>query len=151
MNEQLFNESHITHDPAWEVLPSQLKHMLDERAVVLLDCREPEERSIAAITPSVFIPMGETIQRLHEIEDAIDAEPTNTPAQSDDGGGNGGAIGGAVGGAMGRGELIVYCHHGRRSFQVTAALREQGITNVRSLAGGIDAWSVLIDQTIPRY
>lgn len=46
---------------------------------------------------------------------------------------------------------VVYCHHGMRSLQVVRWLREQGVENVRSLAGGIDYWSVAIDRSIGRY
>lgn len=48
-------------------------------------------------------------------------------------------------------EVIVYCHHGIRSLDVAAWLRQQGIENCRSMAGGIDRWSREIDATIPRY
>ena len=47
--------------------------------------------------------------------------------------------------------VICYCHHGMRSLDVTVWLRAQGVENVRSLAGGIDRWSLEIDQTVPRY
>lgn len=47
-------------------------------------------------------------------------------------------------------EVIVYCHHGVRSLAGTAILRERGI-EARSLAGGIDLYSVTVDQTLPRY
>jgi rhodanese-related sulfurtransferase len=30
-------------------------------------------------------------------------------------------------------------------------LRQQGIPNVQSMEGGIDAWSVLIDPAVARY
>ena len=46
---------------------------------------------------------------------------------------------------------VVYCHHGMRSLQVVRWLREQGVENVKSLAGGIDYWSVAIDRSIGRY
>ncbi|HMN95520.1 MAG TPA: rhodanese-like domain-containing protein [Phycisphaerales bacterium] len=36
--------------------------------------------------------------------------------------------------------IVVYCHLGQRSLFATLFLREQGFTDVRSLAGGIDAW-----------
>ncbi len=48
-------------------------------------------------------------------------------------------------------EIIVYCHLGIRSLDVTLWLRQQGIENVRSIAGGIDRWSREIDTSIPRY
>ena len=47
--------------------------------------------------------------------------------------------------------VICYCHHGMRSLDVTVWLRAQGVENVRSLAGGIDRWSLEIDQNVPRY
>ena len=47
--------------------------------------------------------------------------------------------------------VVVYCHHGRRSMMVTKALREQGFDRAVSMQGGIDAWSVEIDPSIPRY
>lgn len=47
--------------------------------------------------------------------------------------------------------LTVLCHHGQRSLNVTAWLRNQGFENVQSLRGGIDAWSAEIDPKVPRY
>jgi rhodanese-related sulfurtransferase len=47
--------------------------------------------------------------------------------------------------------VVCYCHHGMRSLDVTVWLRSQGVENVRSLAGGIDRWSLEIDQKVPRY
>jgi rhodanese-related sulfurtransferase len=49
------------------------------------------------------------------------------------------------------GELIVFCHHGRRSLNAVAWLRSQGIESARSMAGGIDRWSVEVDAQVPRY
>lgn len=49
------------------------------------------------------------------------------------------------------GPIVVHCHHGGRSLKVTAALRQAGITDVKSMAGGIDLWSIDIDQGVPRY
>jgi len=49
------------------------------------------------------------------------------------------------------GHLVVYCHHGIRSRQVVEWLRAQGLAKARSLAGGIDAWSLEIDPDMPRY
>ncbi|MEQ9070975.1 MAG: rhodanese-like domain-containing protein [Gimesia chilikensis] len=47
--------------------------------------------------------------------------------------------------------MIVYCHHGMRSLQVASWLSQNGFTNVKSMQGGIDAWSCEIDDTKPRY
>ncbi|MCX6044968.1 MAG: rhodanese-like domain-containing protein [Chloroflexi bacterium] len=48
-------------------------------------------------------------------------------------------------------EIIAFCHHGMRSAQVTAWLRQQGWTNVINMTGGIDAWAQAIDPTIGMY
>jgi len=47
--------------------------------------------------------------------------------------------------------LVVLCHHGARSFRVTTWLRGQGFANATNLAGGIHAWSTLVDPSIPTY
>src|SRR3982074_868540 len=48
-------------------------------------------------------------------------------------------------------EVICYCHHGMRSLDAAAWLRFQGIEKAKSLAGGIERWSLEVDLNIPRY
>ena len=48
-------------------------------------------------------------------------------------------------------EIIAYCHHGMRSADATGFLLQQGFSNVKNLIGGIDAWSVQVDPSVPRY
>jgi rhodanese-related sulfurtransferase len=48
-------------------------------------------------------------------------------------------------------EIVVYCHHGVRSLDVAVWLRGQGVEGAKSLAGGIERWSVEIDPNVPRY
>ena len=48
-------------------------------------------------------------------------------------------------------QLVVFCHAGVRSMNVTVWLRNQGFDQVQSMRGGIDAWSVEIDPSVPRY
>ena len=48
-------------------------------------------------------------------------------------------------------EIVVYCHHGRRSLDAVAWLRSQGVESARSMAGGIERWSTEIDPCVPRY
>jgi rhodanese-related sulfurtransferase len=50
-----------------------------------------------------------------------------------------------------RKEVIVFCHHGNRSYSVAAFLKQQGFPSVKSMAGGIEAWSLEVDPTVPRY
>lgn len=48
-------------------------------------------------------------------------------------------------------EIVVICHHGVRSAEVTAWLIRQGWENVYSLAGGLDAYAEQVDPSIGRY
>ena len=47
--------------------------------------------------------------------------------------------------------LVALCHAGVRSARVASYLSDQGCTQVYSVAGGIDAWSQLIDGQVERY
>jgi rhodanese-related sulfurtransferase len=47
--------------------------------------------------------------------------------------------------------IVVVCHHGVRSMNVTVWLRQQGFENAQSMRGGIDAWSRQIDRNVPVY
>ena len=47
--------------------------------------------------------------------------------------------------------VVVFCHHGGRSAQVVAFLSQHGHPDVYNLEGGTDAWSRLIDPSVPRY
>lgn len=47
--------------------------------------------------------------------------------------------------------IVCYCHHGMRSLNATAFLSGQGFSNVRSMAGGIDAWAREVDPSLSRY
>ena len=51
----------------------------------------------------------------------------------------------------GHGEIVTLCHHGPRSLKAREILRGAGFANVRSLAGGIDAWAREVDPEVPRY
>ncbi len=48
-------------------------------------------------------------------------------------------------------EIVTHCHHGQRSLKAREILVGAGFHNVRSLAGGIDAWSREVDAEVPRY
>ncbi|HEV3511939.1 MAG TPA: rhodanese-like domain-containing protein [Candidatus Sulfotelmatobacter sp.] len=47
--------------------------------------------------------------------------------------------------------IVVLCHHGVRSMNVTAWLRQQGFEKAQSMRGGIDAWSRRVDAKVPMY
>ena len=103
------------------VRPEQLAELLRSHPgqAVLLDVREPDEREVARIEPSLHIPMNEVPARLAEI-----------PKDK---------------------QVIVYCHHGGRSLMVASYLAGQGFPKLGNLDGGIDAWSLKVDPSIPRY
>jgi adenylyltransferase/sulfurtransferase len=48
-------------------------------------------------------------------------------------------------------EVVAHCHLGMRSADAVGFLHQQGFKNVKNLVGGIDAWSIQIDPTVPRY
>jgi adenylyltransferase/sulfurtransferase len=105
-----------------QITVRQLADRLAEgQAVFLLDVRQPQEHEVAKLPNSCLIPLHELSTRAKEIRPPDDAL------------------------------LIVYCHHGIRSLSGAAILEQYGFTNVVSLAGGIDAWSLYIDPQIPRY
>ena len=52
---------------------------------------------------------------------------------------------------QGHAEIVTLCHHGQRSLMAREILKGAGFANVRSLAGGIDAWSREVDGDVPRY
>jgi molybdopterin/thiamine biosynthesis adenylyltransferase/rhodanese-related sulfurtransferase/molybdopterin converting factor small subunit len=47
--------------------------------------------------------------------------------------------------------LVVHCHHGPRSTQAVHFLRRMGFSRAVNLAGGIDAWSLDVDPSVPQY
>lgn len=47
--------------------------------------------------------------------------------------------------------MVLYCHHGDRSLDLAAYFIGHGFPNVKSMEGGIDAWSCQVDASLPRY
>ncbi len=101
---------------------ASVRQLLDDaHDFLLLDCRESDEYAFVHLQGSTLIPMSELRQRVSELEPHRDRH------------------------------VVVYCHHGGRSLQVTQWLRRQGFPHVQNMAGGIDAWSLQIDPSLPRY
>lgn len=98
----------------------------DDSAVapLLLDVRQPWENELAKLAPSVLIPLPELDERWAEAQ-AAQAQPDRL--------------------------IVAYCHHGVRSLSAAAILEAHGVGPVVSLAGGIDAWSRVVDPALPRY
>ena len=47
--------------------------------------------------------------------------------------------------------IVIYDHQGTRSMDAAAYFQGHGFENVKSLRGGIDAWSAEVDSSLPRY
>jgi len=48
-------------------------------------------------------------------------------------------------------ELVVHCKVGSRSARAVQFLKKAGFKKVKNLVGGINAWALRIDKTMPRY
>jgi rhodanese-related sulfurtransferase len=106
-----------------EVTPQEVRNRQQSgEQLSLIDVREPNEWALSRIEGATLIPMGTVPANLQ----ALEGKAENSA-------------------------LIVYCHHGVRSLQVTAWLREKGVDSCYSMSGGIDRWSLEIDPSVPRY
>jgi rhodanese-related sulfurtransferase len=93
---------------------------------ILLDVREPEEYDVRIHDERViFLPLSTLAEQQL---DAIPEELSDTDQ-----------------------EVVVFCHRGMRSAQVTAWLRQQGWHNVFNMDGGIAAWAHEIDPSVGTY
>jgi len=89
----------------------------------LLDVREPQELELAYLDGFANLPLSEFAEWSGQIQHRFDPHA----------------------------ETLVLCHHGIRSAQMCQWLTAQGFTNVKNIAGGIDAYSLMVDRNIPRY
>ena len=110
-------------DPNWEVTVHDVRQSIERgEPVLLLDVREADEQALCRIDGAQLVPLGELNRRVEEVR------------------------------RLAEGKFVVtQCHHGGRSLSAAVALRQAGIDGVKSMAGGIDAWSMHIDPNVPRY
>jgi rhodanese-related sulfurtransferase len=47
--------------------------------------------------------------------------------------------------------IVCVCHHGGRSMQVAHFLERNGFNQIINLTGGVHAWALQIDTTMPTY
>ena len=87
----------------------------------LIDCREPDEYAIGHIAGAELVPLSQW----RDLAPRRLADPGQP--------------------------VLIYCHHGIRSMHAARLLEAHGHTDARSLAGGIERWSVEIDPSVPRY
>jgi rhodanese-related sulfurtransferase len=48
-------------------------------------------------------------------------------------------------------EILIYCHHGVRSLHAVMYLTTRGFKHMMHLRGGLDAYSLRADPSVPRY
>jgi len=48
-------------------------------------------------------------------------------------------------------KTVLICHHGMRSMQAAVYLENCGFTHLYNLQDGINAWSILCDNSVPQY
>lgn len=89
----------------------------------LVDVREPQELELACLQGFENLPLSQFADWSGQIHTRLN--PTK--------------------------ETLVLCHHGMRSAQMCQWLVSQGFTNVKNIIGGIDAYSLVVDSSIPRY
>ncbi len=108
---------------SFEVTPQLAHELLSAQSkAVLIDVREPQEFALSRLDYGLLIPMQTIPAELQKLEALADEK-----------------------------DLLILCHHGVRSLQVTAWLRARGLENCYSIAGGIDRWSREIDSAVPTY
>jgi len=108
--------------PDWELTPRQVKAILDlGQEFCFIDCRSDKELALARIDGTEHVPLQDIANRLEDIH-------KNNHRQ-----------------------IVVHCHHGIRSLRMVQVLREHGFDDVKSMAGGIDLWSIDIDPNVARY
>jgi rhodanese-related sulfurtransferase len=87
----------------------------------LIDCREADELTICQIEGNEWVPLGS----FSSAGERLTAD-------------------------VARG-IVVYCHHGMRSLRAAHFLRESGVANAFSMAGGVHAWAERIEPGMARY
>ena len=113
------------------IRPNQLNAWLEQARAelpdgvlpVVLDVREPWELQTASVKPQGFELVA---MPMHTIPARLQNLPRDRP-------------------------IACLCHHGGRSAQVTQFLNNQGFEQALNIAGGIHAWAVELDPSVPRY
>ncbi|MBE9010084.1 rhodanese-related sulfurtransferase [Pseudanabaenaceae cyanobacterium LEGE 13415] len=106
-----------------QITVQDLAQSLDNPSIQYVDVREPWEVETASLPSFQNLPLSEFSEWAEQIHSKLDAET----------------------------ETLVLCHHGIRSAQMCNWLVQQGFTNVKNISGGIDAYSVMVDRSVPRY
>jgi rhodanese-related sulfurtransferase len=107
-----------------EISVSELQKWLsDGSGAQFVDVREPEELAQSQLDGFVNLPLSQYQEWAPRLEEVLDP---------------------------GR-ETIVLCHHGIRSADMCAFLLRRGFKDVKNVRGGIHAYSLYVDPSVPQY
>jgi rhodanese-related sulfurtransferase len=107
-----------------QITVEELAHCLPQSPELqLLDVREPWELEAVSLPEFTNLPLSTFSEWSEQIHARLDPHK----------------------------ETLVLCHHGMRSAQMCQWLVSCGFTQVKNITGGIEAYAVLVDPTLPRY
>ena len=104
-------------------LPDWLAAVTGDQLPLLLDVREPAEWQAASVQPAGAELLQMSMHTIPARQGELDPDRP----------------------------VAVLCHHGVRSQHETNFMAHHGFERVANVVGGIDAWSVQADPTVPRY
>ena len=99
----------------------ELKKLLDEDDIFLVDVREPNEYEIVSIPGATLIPKGEFLSG-----NALERLPQDK-------------------------KVVLHCKSGARSAECLAIVKDAGFSDAVHLGGGVLAWVNQIDPSLPSY
>lgn len=110
-----------------DIQPTELHEKLQDLSFTeeaqLIDVREPEEVAQASLPGFQVLPLRQFGNWGPEITTKLDPQK----------------------------DTYVMCHHGMRSLQVAKWLQTQGFKRVFNVSGGIHAYAVTVDPSVPTY
>ncbi len=111
-----------------QVRPADLSTWMKAQAApgetaLVLDVSEPSELRAASVRPEGFELLAIPMNQIPQRLSELDAKRP----------------------------VACLCHHGNRSQRVAMFLAANGFTHVANIAGGIDAWTLEVDSSVPRY
>ena len=92
---------------------------------ILLDVRSAHQYAICSLSGSRNIPLFDLPASMEQLKEMEKQEGTR--------------------------ELFVICRRGIASVKATKLLLEFGLSNVKNVTGGLDAWHAEVDPTLPMY
>lgn len=115
----------LNPQPARLAAPELAERLRGDDTIQLVDVREDAEIALARLPhPVVHLPLSRSSEWVERIDALLERQRP----------------------------VAVLCHAGVRSWQFSCWLiQEKGYPEVWNLEGGIEAWSRLVDPSVPRY